>query len=284
MSATSRITDVRALDPAILMNEHFNQPDDVLRDLAHSKRFLERYSGDSAFREGVLTCDLPLSSAAEQCGCQIDLATLRPVFDPAFVHHRPTATLDSWRLTYLWNDHLKTSGLARSALLLKGDSGGMNARFDAWRGRNVNRAALQLGTTSSGITHPPVAFELSSGCSVGCWFCGISAKAFKGHATLANGGAGDWRATLEAVKAVIGPGMRCGFLYWATDPLDNPEYFGFLEIFEQVTGTLPQTTTAIPLRNVSLTRDVLKFWDARRTIPNRFSVMTKRASSGARGV
>jgi len=70
--------------------------------------------------------------------------------------------------------------------------------------------------------------------------------------------------------------MQCGFCYWATDPLDNPEYAEFLEIFEQVAGVVPQTTTAIPMRNVELTRRVLEIWRERKTTPNRFSVMTKR--------
>lgn len=265
------------LDPIDQFQEIYNRPADVLYEVAHIKRFLERYSGDDMFREAVLTGALPLTTAGEVCGCRLDVTSLRPVFDPAYCHNRAGATLDTWRLTAIWDEHLRRSSIARGALLVNGGSGGLNPRFDAWRARNVNRAALQLGVASSGITHPPVSFELSSGCSVGCWFCGISAKEFRGHATLRDGGDRIWRETLEAVQSIIGPGLRCGFCYWATDPLDNPEYTGFLEIFEEVAGSLPQTTTAIPLRNTALTREVLAMGRARRSFPNRFSVITKRA-------
>lgn len=263
-------------DPFTMLRDNYTRSVEVTTDLAHAKRFLERFGGDDDFQRGVLDGSLSLSDAALTCGCEIDVSTLRPVFDPSFVKYRKNASLSEWRLTHLWDDHLKSSLKARNALLLSGDSGGNNPNFDKWRARNINRSSLQLGISSSGIVHPPVAFELSSGCTVGCWFCGVSAEKFKGHATLENGGASEWRETLQAVKSIVGDGIRCGFCYWATDPLDNPDYIGFLRIFEEVTGVTPQTTTAIPLRNPDLTRDVIKIWEENRYTPNRFSIMSKR--------
>lgn len=68
--------------------------------------------------------------------------------------------------------------------------------------------------------------------------------------------------------------MKSGFCYWATEPLDNPEYVEFLEIFENEVGVIPQTTTAIPLRNLDLTRRMLKGWERKKSFPNRFSILT----------
>ena len=244
--------------------------------LSHSKRFLERWIGDGEFKSAVLEGELSLEDAQDACGCRIDVRTLLPVFHPEYRLFRSAATSQDWPLTYLWDQHISNHLKIRDSIPSYGGSQGITPEFDLWRMRNMGRAAFQLDAAASGITHPPVAFELSSGCSVGCWFCGVSAKKFAGHAALANGGDAEWRATLEAVKAVLGPGMQCGFCYWATDPLDNPEYIEFLEIFEDVVGVIPQTTTAIPLRNVALTKRVIAEWEKRKSTPNRFSVMTKR--------
>lgn len=249
---------------------------ETLRVLSHSKRFLERWIGDVDFKNSIIDGNLSLKDAQDSCRCGIDVHTLLPVFHPDYRLFRSAATSHDWPLTYLWDQHIANHLKIRDSIASYGGSQGITPEFDLWRMRNMGRAAFQLDAAASGITHPPVAFELSSGCSVGCWFCGVSAKKFAGHATLADGGDVEWRKTLEAVKAIIGSGMQCGFCYWATDPLDNPEYVGFLEIFEDVVGVIPQTTTAIPLRNVDLTKSVLAEWDKRKSTPNRFSVMTKR--------
>lgn len=246
------------------------------RLLSHSKRFLERWIADVDFKNAVIENRWSLRDAQDACGCEVDVHTLLPVFHPEYRFFRSAATIHDWPLTYLWDNHIANQLKIRDSIASYGSSLGLTAEFDIWRGRNISRAALQLDAAASGITHPPVAFELSSGCSVGCWFCGVSAKKFAGHATLSDGGDVEWRKTLEAVKAIVGSGIQCGFCYWATDPLDNPEYVDFLKIFEDVVGVIPQTTTAIPLRNVDLTKSVLAEWDKRRSTPNRFSVMTKR--------
>lgn len=246
------------------------------RLLSHSKRFLERWIADDKLKHAVISGDISLSAAAESCGCEIDVESLLPVFHPDYTVFRPIATKSDWFLTYLWDQHLKSALEVRDLIARRSGSNGLTPQFDSWRSRNINRVALQLDLAAAGLTHPPVAFELSSGCSVGCWFCGISAKEFKGHATLAGNGESEWRQILSSVRGIVGEGIRSSFCYWATDPLDNPEYLDFIRIFEDVTGAIPQTTTAIPLRNVELTRSVLELWKDKRSIPNRFSVMTLR--------
>lgn len=263
--------DANALDR---INYLYSQDADYLRELAHIKRFLERYTGDYQFRAQILAGVLTLKDAAKACGCELDVESLRPVFHPSFAQFRAEATLSDWELAFKWDLYFKEMVEIRNSLHALGDTLGLTPQFDLWRQRNMARTNFELGTAASGIVHPTVAFELSSGCSVGCWFCGISAKKFGGHFTLAGEGMNEWEQILNAVQSVLGVGMKSGFLYWATDPLDNPDYVGFLEKYNEVVGIVPQTTTAIPLRNVELTRGVIKLWNDVRTVPNRFSVLS----------
>ncbi len=247
-----------------------------IRNLAHIKRFLERYSGDEDYRNSINNNELDLKTAAKMCGCEIDLETLRPVFHPEYIEKRQTATKEEWPLTHLWNMHMTNMHYYRGEIITSANSQGLTPLFDAWRDRQIVRSNIDLGPGASGIVHPPIAFEISDGCSVGCWFCGISAKKFKGHFSLKDDGAQYWREMLQGTQRVLGPGMNHGFCYWATEPLDNPEYAEFLEIFYEVTGIMPQTTSAIPLRNIELTRKVLKLWEKSRFTVNRFSILTPR--------
>ncbi|WP_375164591.1 radical SAM family RiPP maturation amino acid epimerase [Temperatibacter marinus] len=208
-------------------------------------------------------------------GIQLEnLESLRPVYDQEFAHFRKDATVETWTLTALWDEYHGTLTASLPFYAWSGDSDGVTEDFDNWRQKQMIRTAFDVGAAARGLTHPPVAFELSDGCSVGCWFCGISAKKFGGHFPLDAVGVEHWREILEATQSVIGRGMVAGFCYWATEPLDHPDYVKFLETYYQVTGVIPQTTTAIPLRNEELTRNVLSLWDKSKFVPNRFSVLT----------
>ena len=57
---------------------------------------------------------------------------------------------------------------------------------------------------------------------------------------------------------VYGISARSAFLYWATDPLDNPDYEHFLTDFYDVFGVCPQTTTAQGQKDIERTRRVMR--------------------------
>lgn len=248
----------------------------TLRTLAHVKRFLERWTGDAEFRHALLSGSQTLSEAARACGCEIDVASLLPVCHPDFVSFRAEANEQTWPLTAMWDRFIQSSISNRRQLTMAGYSGGSNPDYDVWRTRQMGRAFFDLGLSGAGIVHPPVAIELSSGCSVGCAFCGLTAEKFLGHASLAGHGREEWEDTISSLQDFFGDGLKTSFLYWATDPLDNPEYLDFLDIWHRRVGALPQTTTAIPLRDVAMTRAVLQRWNEHRGIPNRFSILTTR--------
>jgi radical SAM family RiPP maturation amino acid epimerase len=164
----------------------------------------------------------------------------------------------------------------RELYLRAGDCSEANARFHAWRQRQIRRAASELGAMAIEVTHPILAFELSAGCSIGCWFCGISAERFQGNFLYTDENADLWRSILGHSVELFGMAAQTGFCYWATDPSDNPDYPKFIEDYFFITGSLPQTTTAAPLRNVEFTRNVLQLADRYRCLTNRFSILSLR--------
>jgi radical SAM family RiPP maturation amino acid epimerase len=248
---------------------------DELVEISHIKRFLECVTGDPDFRNIIATKKIPIKTLLVNRGLKLEnIESLRPIFDPDFTHFRGSATIETWPLAAKWDEYYKSISGALPYYLHIGDSDGEFKEFDNWRKNQVVRTLMDVGSAASFLIHPPIAFELSDGCSVGCWFCGISASKFGGHFEANEYGLDEWRSILVSVKKILGRGMSTGFCYWATEPLDHPDYVKFLKIYEDVVGVVPQTTTAIPLRDVKLTRDVLDLWKESKYVPNRFSVLS----------
>ncbi len=116
----------------------------------------------------------------------------------------------------------------------------------SWRDSQIQRFHHEDKTLrESHIMYIPFAIELTQGCSGGCPFCGVSAAYLEPEKPLF----GETRQYLYdfflEMKSAIGDFSRCGVLYWATDPLDHPEYLRFAALFEEVFRTYPVTTTAL---------------------------------------
>ena len=81
-----------------------------------------------------------------------------------------------------------------------------------------------------------------------------------------------WRGTLEAARA-LRAGAGCGFCYWATDPLDNPDYEKFVADFHRFWGGFRR-------RRLRPVRDLAQTWallDMSRRLTHgveRFSVLS----------
>lgn len=250
-------------------------------NIAAIKRFQERYCGDDEFRnhaqKGQIIYDIKngfFTKNIEDLLFLFNKETVEKIsknIDGTIIN----TIKESYPLSYLWLRYMEESKKFRYKQLITGDSHGITPKFDYWRNKNIDRTSFELGASANGIVHAPISFELSDGCSVGCPFCGISATKFRGHFSLENGGEKHWSEILINVKSLLGDGVKTGFCYWATEPLDNPEYLNIIKIFHEIIGVYPQTTTAIPLRNVELTKGILKFWNQDKSIPNRFSILTK---------
>ena len=148
-------------------------------------------------------------------------------------------------------------------------------RFRAWRARQERRLRLQLGRAAAdSMIQPPLAFELSDGCSVGCPFCGLSAKRLRGIFRHTGENAALWRETLSRMHALIGSAAGFGLCYYATEPLDNPDYEKFLDDWYREFGTVPLTTTAVSVRDLERTRALLRYNDEKGCYYYRLSVLS----------
>ncbi len=244
-----------------------------LTQIATVKRVVERFIGDSRFRDALLQgADADVLAASY--GLDVDLASLRPLWDSSAEPATDSAS-DLLELWWAYDDDIR--GFVAAARSL-GDTGGRCPAFDRWRQRQIQRVDSECGDDlGNAIVHPMVAFELTDGCSVGCWFCGISAPELRGVWPYNCETARLWRDVVEILVDEFGAAAGSGFLYWATEPLDNPDYARFLRDFAIITGRQPQTTTAVPLRDRSLTDEVMRLFDEYQHVANRFSLLTRQA-------
>lgn len=252
-----------------LWSERKNIDADYLSNIAKIKRFLERWSADRQFREA-----LPI--------------------DPYGVTRRYNLDIDPEEIRLLWDEeHLKTydpnaaiplkvrqyeayiGECLQSRDEIRKQGAPVNRLFRAWRERQICRIFSQFDFASAdSIVHAPFAIELSKGCSVGCWFCGVAAQRLEGIFAYTPENARLWREVLEVLKEVIGSGASQGFCYWATDPLDNPDYEQFLIDFHAILGKFPQTTTASAIKNPQRTKNLLKLSQEKDGEIERFSILT----------
>jgi radical SAM family RiPP maturation amino acid epimerase len=250
-------------------------PED-LHTLAHIKRFMELLTGDPKFRETLQANLAQLKTVADAYRLDLDLDQMLPLFHTGYMKHRLSEEEARWPLAKAWDDYMQEMIAIRDLIRETGDCRQANPRFHYWRHRQMRRADSELGGSAAAITHPIVAFELSLGCTVGCWFCGISADKFHSYLPYTADNAQLWRGVLAEIVDLFGMAAQAGFCYWATDPSDNPDYPKFIEDYYRITGMLPQTTTAAPLKNLSLTRAVRELFDRYRCVTNRFSILTLR--------
>lgn len=236
---------------------------------AEVKRFFELWAADPTFRDLAFADS---DAAAAACGLSIDPGSFRQKWDPDLPKeaHRP---LPSAVEEFL--EHLQAKIAYRDRMIAEGGSD--NARFAGWRRRQIARGQFELGEIRTDqIVHAPFALELSRGCSVGCWFCGIDAPKLTDTFAYSPANRELWRGLLSVLHAEVGDAAAWGFCYWATDPFDNPDYERFAIDFYEVLGTFPQTTTALPLRDPARTRRLIRLSESRGCFSNRFSILTLR--------
>lgn len=147
-------------------------------------------------------------------------------------------------------------------------------RFDAWRTRQRNRCWIDLGMRNASIIHTPLIFEFSLGCSVGCPFCGVAAQGLKTVFRATPENRQMWQDILRTCKEVIGPAAGTGTCYYACEPLDCPDYEVLTADYADILGAVPQTTTAVAMRNPERTKKYLEAMRQREIKVHRFSVLS----------
>lgn len=245
-------------------------PDRVLA-LGNVKRFLEWWAADPAFREEL---GVDPRQAAARRGLPVDPLEIRPLWDGTGPGTSPGSGEDDSPLTAAYCEFRREK--MDFLLRVRRESAPREPRFRAWRERQIARSRTQFpARIRRGLPHPPFACELTRGCSVGCWFCGVGARGLDGVFRRTPDNARLWRQCLTALGDLAGPEAgRWGFCYWATDPLDNPDYEALCCDFHDVFGLFPQTTTAQPLKDSGRIRRLLELSQSRGCFINRFSILS----------
>jgi len=241
------------------------------------KRFMECYVGDSGFRKIVEKNpdDPALRDRLRRIGVEIDPNDLsllwsspekienfmNCLFQPsADLSHEQDMVLDleGSPVANLWLQWLK----ANRFLINKREIPKVikNQRFHVWRARRVESSKSELGFFADYIDHPLFAFELSKGCSVGCWFCGFSAQKLSGIFEYTPENRALWRDVVEAGFDLFGEAAGVALCYWATEPSDNPNYLDFLKDYQEITGATLCTATASPIQDPDWLRSLISFY------------------------
>ena len=147
-----------------------------------------------------------------------------------------------------------------------------NPAMKRWRKRQIGRCNLELGSRNKSLIHTPFTMEIADGCSVGCEFCGLNAGKLKGLFRYTDENAKLFRKVIRSAKEIIGDAAGCATMYFASEPLDNPDYEKFLDDFEECFGRTPQITTAVVTRDISRMKRLLSHLDENSNIIYRFSI------------
>lgn len=148
-----------------------------------------------------------------------------------------------------------------------------NPAFAKWRSRQMARLAGQdHSLDSSRNPHLLFAVELSWGCSLQCDYCGVAAGPLRAVARFEAENEKLFREILHSFKEFFGDGSHLGLLYWATEPLDNPDYEKYLTAFYEEFGRTAETTTAAWYRDIGRTRRLLRQNKRQKAMGLRFSI------------
>ncbi len=245
-----------------------------LRSIAHVKRFFELITMDSEFRQSLLDNLKQWKTVLQARRLDVDLTALARVDESGV--HVPAKDEDvtAFPLMAMWRKWIRDLRGFRSLAREGGYSDVADPRFNAWRKRQVERVDSEFGPTKAdGIVHPLFCYELSKGCSIGCWFCAFGARPLEGVFEWTPDNRRLWRSILQTTVDLFGIAAQTSFCYGATEPYDNPHYLDFIEDVRDVVGVLPQTTSAAPVKDLQWTRRLIEMQRKPPAKPCRFSIL-----------
>ncbi|MBI4799486.1 MAG: radical SAM family RiPP maturation amino acid epimerase [Desulfarculus sp.] len=243
--------------------------------LAKVKRCVEWLTADRELRLALRQRPGQARELASARGLPLDLWELEPIWRRGFGGPWRTQDERDWPLAGLWAQWRRRQAAHRRQLRRQADPGQANPCFNAWRQRQMARNLFELGAGERALTYPVLAYELSRGCSRGCWFCAFDAQPLSGVFQHTPANARLWRQVLEAGADILGPAAaRGGFCYWASEPADNPGYLAFLADYAEINGDLGPTTTAAAGQDLAWTRSLVEAYRATGQPGLRFSVLS----------
>lgn len=237
-----------------------NNYHDTLHRYAGLKRFFERWSADPDFKQALID---NTTEALEKHFVPVSPDEIKYMIDER-ITELPQPVQKMWEISKSKQDLIQEFYLREN---LPQDPGML-----AWRNRQIARQRFDLGPffTESNI-HSSLTVELSQGCSVGCWFCALSPESFK-ESYHYEANQEEWYGFLDTMKSFLGNAMKSTFLYWATEPFDNPDYERFcLDIYD-LCGVFPPTTTAVAHKDVERVRRFIRLSADHGCWLNRFSL------------
>ncbi len=243
---------------------------EYIREVAEAKRALELWTMEPGFKDRFLAAP---EETLKSYGLSIDPLSVRVlcVRETALEYlKKPPGEVP--RVARRYRGFLKEKLAARDRMALK-DCVPKHPSFKAWRSRQQNRCWAELGQKNKSIVHVPITFELDLGCSVGCPFCGVMAGRLQKVCRYDEDGE-LWKGILAFVKEVVGDAAGEATCYYATEPLDNPDYERFTDDFFEVFGIVPQLTSAASMRNPARTRAYLAHALEKCRRVHRFSVLS----------
>ncbi|WP_269517546.1 hypothetical protein [Alteromonas sp. BMJM2] len=235
--------------------------------LAHVKRFIEVFNADEKLRERLLS-GLDISCQLLEYQVKIDPQDIRPLWDP-------NAPVSKGAENVLCQQYLEFEASLLQQTKTKKTA--FCEPYNVWLQRQKSRCEIELGDHNSMIAHAPLAIELSSGCTVGCWFCGVTAKKFQGNTPVDPQQLSLFRHVSKVCHQLFGNTLSSSCLYYATEPLDHPFYEDFAAIFYEETGFQPQVTTAVADIDLSRTEALIMNLSIESFPSLRFSVLSIRS-------
>jgi len=245
---------------------------EYVREVAETKRVLELWTMEPGFQQAFL--DAPEETLKAHGLEKLDPLGVKILCDHETAleyQKRPREELP--RLVLRYRGFIAEKKEERRQMAQK-DCVPVHPAFRAWRGRQLNRCWVEFGVRNESIIHAPATFELDLGCSVGCPFCGIAAKRLEKVCPFDEENAALWKGILTWFRETVGPAAGFGTCYYATEPLDNPDYEKFSDGFFEVFGVVPQLTTAVSMRKPERTRAFLKDALKKYRRVHRFSVLS----------
>lgn len=248
------------MSPSPSITEELSRFHNLLIANPHAKRFGEKWNSDPAFRDDFASDP---SGTLSRYGIVLDIDDVTRIgqgHDSKTIEH-----LESVRLQKeMWTQYFYGTVCAPD-----------DASWLAWRKRQISRQIFDLGPQHAlSNIHSSLAIELNKGCSVGCWFCALSPERTSTPLIYAAEGKERFATLVNAMQNELGPAVQSGFLYWATEPLDNPDYEQYCLDFHTITGVFPPTTTAIPHKHPDRIRKFLQLSAEHRSWLTRFSVLS----------
>lgn len=237
--------------------------DGFKHQIAHIKRFREMILIDSDFRERFISNS---EKALKEASLDVELTDARTLFFSGFnsICHSDLTEAGKYYLLFC-RDCISYLAPTRTWHT-------KNQVLDSWRQAQIGRCNDELGRAGRKLSHIPLAFELSTGCSVGCWFCGLSAGKITGVFRYTDNNALLWRQCLHHMHMFLGESAVAPICYYATEPLDNPDLLLFLRDCFLEFHEIPQLTTSVPTRNINFTRHVLTELRKQQLMLHRFSI------------